>query len=214
MTVWISSARLNGTAPPLANIMKKDIFISLVFNVTRPMQTEEFLLLSDFLNARYTNSEIVICDPRRLLSRSISETLSTVPRLRYLLFSHHLADDISLAAGMENAIGDIVILADNENFSTDALERGVDICCQGSDIVCGCADVRKNTCYRIGSFIFRKIFGHIVKYEIPPNDTGFRVISRRAVNAVMEAFYFHHMLSYCLFRTGYPTNIVERNYVE
>ena len=25
----------------------------------------------------------------------------------------------------------------------------------------------------------------------------------------MEAFYFHHMLSYCLFRTGYPTNIVE-----
>ncbi len=68
---------------------------------------------------------------------------------------------------MENAIGDIVILADNENFSTDALERGVDICCQGSDIVCGCADVRKNTCYRIGSFIFRKIFGHIVKYEIP-----------------------------------------------
>lgn len=80
------------------------------------MQTEEFLLLSDFLNARYTNSEIVICDPRRLLSRSISETLSTVPRLRYLLFSHHLADDISLAAGMENAIGDIVILADNENF--------------------------------------------------------------------------------------------------
>ena len=158
------------------------------------MQIEEFLLLSDFLNARYTNSEIVICDPRRLLSRSISETLSTVPRLRYLLFSHHLADDISLAAGMENAIGDIVILADNENFSTDALERGVDICCQGSDIVCGCADVRKNTCYRIGSFIFRKIFGHIVKYEIPPNDTGFRVISRRAVNAVMEAFYFHHML--------------------
>ena len=34
------------------------------------MQTEEFLLLSDFLNARYTNSEIVICDPRRLLSRT------------------------------------------------------------------------------------------------------------------------------------------------
>ena len=190
-----------------------DIFVSLVIVINNiDSQFESTVIEAEkMLQSGYSNYEILCVNnsSQQSYDNVIDKLLKKVKHIRYLRLTQEVREEVALAAGMENAIGDIIVLSSQHNYSSCATKQAIELCRKGKDIIVGCSSSHKPLWYKISRFLFRTIFGHLVDYNVPKNDTRLRIISRRAANAVIATRNFHNHLFFRIANTGYGSHIFE-----
>ena len=184
---------------------QKDIFVSLAVVFNSPISRETIAEYDTFLSIQYANYEILLVDYgcNDSFASSMSGVLAEISKIRYIKLAGKVWLETALAAGMENAIGDIIVVGTPETVNVESLEAMIDRCCSGYDVVAGHSGIRKSGLYRLGSKAFDILFGKLIGYHPQKDDTGLRIISRRAANAVMATPRFEYNLFVRLSNCGY-----------
>ena len=174
----------------------RDIFVSLVV-VIDPQSKEQLRsrleAWTDILTRHYAHHEILLLDGNfpGMPDVEVTEVLGAVQKVRYQRVQGAASREVVLAAGLESAIGDIIVTFDAELVSEKNVVDSVEKCCEGNDVVCGVAKSRRPLAYSLGSWFFRTFFGKMVGYDLPRDDTWSRCLSRRVINAAIESINFH-----------------------
>lgn len=187
---------------------KSDSFVSVTIvtgdahvPVVAALQT-----LQPYLAAHFVDYEILVLDHSgsALLKSRVSDLLHELPGIRFLELAYRVADDVAVAAALENAIGDFVVLWTPGRDPAGVIGPLVERCRKGADIVVGVAPGEASWAYHG----VRPLVGRLLRsigYDLPRNATTLRCLSRRAVNAVTRAGRFHHQLYVRIQKTGFPS---------
>jgi glycosyltransferase involved in cell wall biosynthesis len=171
-----------------------------------------------------THYEIILVDDgaRAETVNGVRALLERYDFVRFLRLSRHFGEETAIAAGLDVAIGDYVIVMlpnmDPPSLIPEFFERA-----RGeADIVYGVRMHRKTEplWYRAGARLFYWYINSVVKAGIPNDSTQFRCMSRQVVNAITQIRdpdqYLRLLTSYIGFqkealpyapinRTGEPT---------
>jgi hypothetical protein len=171
---------------------------------------EEYLKeLQLYLDQRYSDYEIMIIDQgSKPFPISVKENiLETISSIRWISLSFPVAMDVALGAGIENAIGDLVLLLrpniDPIRIIGDMIEESY----RGHDVIIGIAEHPRTIGYKIVRTLGNKLL-HSINYHIPKNATPVRCLSRRAINTILRTGNFNHQFFIKVANTGYS----EKNY--
>lgn len=161
--------------------------------------------LCSYLGERYSDYEVLVMakkDAQSSCAKSLDAMLRKVPSIRYLQLSDNVHDDVAFAAGLENAIGDFIVLMRLDCDPLKTVGTAVELCKNGNDVVVGTAHVPSTFLYRamrpLASWLL-----HCIDYRLPHNATHFRCLSRRAANAVMETGRHYQQLAMQIQNSGY-----------
>lgn len=193
--------------------MKSEAFISVVAVIERPPSNlkEQIGKLQRLLDSSYSDYEILLVlqgPARPRLSDSQAETiLATVPCVRMIQLASRVQPEVARVAGLENAIGDFVLLYDIMHDPLSVITDAVEICRRGTDVVVGVSRTQPALFYRIARQLVARLL-KAIDYQLPANATDFRCVSRRAINAVIDTGHFYHQLNLRLQKTGYPSDVV------
>jgi len=192
--------------------MKSNSFISVVLVVDQSLAVLEPVLfkIRDELSAHYSDYEVVIIGKStgQCFSSREEDVLQNIGSIRYIQLSQHVYNDVSWAAGVENAIGDFVVLFNPYTDPASVISDIVSICKSGYDVVIGVASQSRSLTYKVFRPVADSIL-RLVDYSLPHDATTLRCLSRRAVNAVTSTGRFHHQFAMRIQKTGYPQTVCE-----
>jgi len=196
---------------------KQDCFVSVVAVLDNIGSVLELFLtqIHEHLDSHFTDFEIVLVDQcsSDVTNTIVEKILRKIPSIRYIELSSQVHTDVALAAGMENAIGDFVVLISPLEDPADCVFEIVQLCRSGYDVVIGVSKKPQTFSYKLFrpwvQWILRKI-----GYTIPRNATGLRCLSRRTVNAVSQTGRFHHQFYVRIAKSGYPHTIYQYSSIE
>ncbi len=126
--------------------------------------------------------------------------------VRFLRLSRHFGEETAIAAGLDVAIGDYVIVMMPNTDPPALVPRFFERARAEADIVYGVRLHRKAepVWYRAGARLFYWYINSIVKAGIPRDSTQFRCMSRQVVNAITQIRgpdqYLRLLTSYIGFR--------------
>ncbi|WP_135445176.1 glycosyltransferase [Vibrio tasmaniensis] len=187
-------------------MIKNDTFVSVVLVVKN--KTEKLIeyidKLSPYLDHHLNDYEIVIIDQNSNdnLEREIPKSLATHQSIRHIRLSQEESNDVALAAGLENAIGDFVINLNIESDDVEVVMPLMECALLGNDIII-C------TSNKVTSYFYKKIkmiSAGVLKsigYTLPNDSTGSFCFSRRAVNAITESGRYYCKLHMRMANIGY-----------
>lgn len=169
---------------------KNDVFVSLVAPlhnaasfVAAFIEEAQALLAENF-----TNYEIVLVDDASTddTRRRIEELLGRYPCMRLLPLSRRMGEEVAIAAGLESAIGDFVVTIDANLDPLGLLPAMVSAAQDGRDLVLGVVSERHDDApvFDVARRGYRLLCRWLLQYQPPTGLTAYRVLSRRAVNAV------------------------------
>ncbi|KEY57804.1 glycosyl transferase family 2 [Serratia sp. DD3] len=190
--------------------MKSDSFVSVVLNIDQQLVgiEEKVKQIQVYLDSLYSDYEIVIIIQGPWVTNSPGYDMETmlrhIPSVRYIQLAGCVHNDVAWAAGLENAIGDFVVLFDLQTDPISAISGTVECCKSGMDVVVGVAEQPISLAYRLFRSISDKIL-QAIDYHLPPQATSLRCLSRRAVNSVTSTGRFHHQFYLRIQKTGYPS---------
>ena len=187
-------------------MIKSELFVSIVLVVKN--QTEQLIdkldELMPYLDLRFSDYEVVIIDQRSKdgIQSRLSYSLGKYQSIRHIRLSREVSSDVALAAGLENAIGDVVINLNLEQDQVKIIHALVAESLQANDIVV-CVSQRVNSfLYRKFKFLFNWLL-ILIGYTLPHNSTGTFCLNRRAVNALTESGRFFCKLHMRMNDVGY-----------
>lgn len=187
---------------------KMETFVSvvLIFDEIDTSFSTYLKELASYLNDRYSDYEIIIIDPNQesLPLNLQQELLRDIASIRWIKLAFPVKFDIALSAGIENAIGDFVLLLRPTIDPIDIIEPMVEESSNGYDVIVGIAEHQRTIGYRIIRKLSNSIL-HSINYHIPKNATPVRCLSRRAINTVLSTAQTSHQFYIKVANTGYPT---------
>jgi polyisoprenyl-phosphate glycosyltransferase len=190
--------------------MKSNSFVSIVLVLDKPLHTIKTVLqnIQNKLDSHYSDYEIVIIGKRtgNIFSSQDEEVLLNIASVRYIQLTQQVHSDVAWAAGMENTIGDFVVLFNPDTDPIKVISECISVCKSGYDVVVGVANQTKSWAYKIIRYMADGILS-MIDYSLPQNSTTLRCLSRRAVNSVTSTGRFHHQLSMRIQKTGYSQTI-------
>ena len=197
--------------------MKSEIFVSIV--VCADLSTDtldvELKKLQLELERQYAYFEILVIlqgpAGRSLSDRQISDMLKEVNGVRIIQLAYGVHHDVLIAAGLENSVGDFIVIYDPATDPVEVISEAISLSLSGNDVIVGVSKNPPPIAYRILRRGLTRIL-RIIDYHIPANDTGFRSISRRAANAIVNTGRFYHQLNLRLQKTGYASSTLEYDF--
>jgi dolichol-phosphate mannosyltransferase len=146
--------------------------------------------LARVLGSHYTNYEILLVDngSRDGTERLVIDLLGRYKCVRYLRLTRPTDDETALMAGLDAAIGDYLVTL-NPDFDPPAeLAKMVELCRDGRDMVLGVADnpVAPGLLYTALRRVFVSLSHRLLRVDLAVGVTGYRVLSRHAVNALIK----------------------------
>jgi polyisoprenyl-phosphate glycosyltransferase len=171
---------------------RSDCFVSVVAPLDNDADIVEGFVTEvvEILKCEYENYELVLVDDGSSddTVRRVSALLSTEPCIRLLRLSRRFGRDTAISAGLDTVIGDFVVVIIPESDPPRLIPEIVERCRSGSGIVYGIHRHRAGEplYMRLGAKLFYWCFNRILRIELPPNSTDFRVYSRQSVNAITK----------------------------
>jgi dolichol-phosphate mannosyltransferase len=170
--------------------MDKTLVVSVVVPLHKAAAILEPFLdrLTAVLSQAYEFYEVILVDDgadeatggeaRRLLGKH--------QRIRFLRLSRFYGKEVAIAAGLETAIGDFVVTLDPWTDPVGMIPDLVRQCRSGSGILCGTSTHPAQESFFTGlaGSLFHRYCRTCLGLEYKQHATDFRVLSRRAVNAV------------------------------
>ena len=191
---------------------QKDMFVSIVV-LTDPKTkhvAKEVRTLAKLLPQHYTNYEIIIIDnrlPHKELA-AVSALLADTACVRVVRLSRHYGKDVCAYAGIESAIGDIVVV----RGSSDPIRLIPDFIESASkhDLVFGVSTrkTRSGVINHYGAKLFYWYNKKFLDISIPENSTLFMALSRRAVNSLTHTSRYARHIRYLARQIGYDSKEV------
>jgi glycosyltransferase involved in cell wall biosynthesis len=170
-----------------------------------------------------THYEIILVDDgaTEATVERVRALLGRYDFVRFLRLSRHFGEETAIAAGLDVAIGDYVIVM-LPNMDPPSLIPQFFAQVHEADIIYGVRLHRKHepSWYRLGARVFYWYINSVVKAGIPEDSTQYRCMSRQVVNAITQIRdpdrYLRLLTSYIGFRkqslpyapinrTGLPT---------
>lgn len=190
-------------------ITKMETFISTVL-ILNDVNIDSFEMnlkkLQQHLEQRYSDYEIIIIDQQTtpLSADTKNNLLETIPSIRWIKLAFPVEIDIALNAGIENAIGDFVVLLRVTVDPIEIIDDMIQECSKGYDVIVGIANYPRTLGYKIARKLSNNLL-HAINYHIPQNSTPVRCLSRRAINTILSTGQVSHQFFIKVANTGYPT---------
>ena len=143
-----------------------DGFASVVM-VARDVNQQMEAILSNAHNLfskQFEDHEIVLLVQPLEASKieMLEAALRRVPGIRFLMFSTKVPREVAFAAGLEQAIGDFVVLMDPYADPVDVAHSVIETCCEGADVVYGVAgNLPQGIAYRLSAPLLRRLLYNI-----------------------------------------------------
>ncbi|HKC60671.1 MAG TPA: glycosyltransferase family 2 protein [Myxococcales bacterium] len=189
------------------------LFVSVVCRLRDERELVEPLLedLTRVLKPHYENWEIVLVDDgsRDGTTARVKELLGRYEGVRLLRLSRAFGLDIAITAGLESAIGDVVVTLSAETDPPELIPQLVELARNDNAAVYGIAPSRRRGLLReCGARAFYRIC-RLLDLPIQRHSTQLRALPRQAVNAIVEIKDRHRYLRALTPYIGYETRTVE-----
>jgi polyisoprenyl-phosphate glycosyltransferase len=201
----------------MESILIDDKFVSVVLvqvdtNIESNISEKYIQELQRYLEKNYSNYEIVVVDQGNinLSFKQKQSVLFSVPSIRWLTLSNNVEDEVAFSAGIENTIGDFIVLLRFNIEPVEIIKNMVSECSKGFDVITGVV-VPKFTS-TVGYIILRKMSSRLLQwidYDVPKNSTPARCISRTVVNIIMQTGAPGHQLYMKISRACSKSKIYE-----
>src|SRR3954466_6517596 len=203
--------------------MITDSFISIV----APLEGEGAVAVEAFieetiaqLRAIVSHYEIILVDDGTTddSRERVQALLARYDFVRFLKLSRHFGEETAIAAGLDAAIGDYVIVMLPNMDPPALIPQFFDRVRSSADLVYGVRLHRKNEplWYRAGASVFYGYVNGVLKSGLPRDSTQFRCMTRQVVNAITKIrdpeSYLRTLTSYVGFRKeALPYAPINRN---
>jgi polyisoprenyl-phosphate glycosyltransferase len=110
------------------------------------------------------------------------------PRVRVLHLSRNFGHQAAITAGLEHATGDVVVMIDGDlQDPPEVIPAMVDRWREGSDVVYGVREAREGeTWFKLTTARwFYRMFARVTRLELRENSGDFRLLDRRALDAIL-----------------------------
>lgn len=188
-------------------VTKSESFVSVVavLGADTAETVEKVPEIVSYLRDRYSDFEVVLVAKKFAegeTERLVQPLLKTVPCIRYLQLTDDGPNDVAREAGLENAIGDFVVLMEPKYDPIDLISRAVSMCREGSDVIVGVSPLKHSIAYYMLRPVSQLLL-RLADYRLPRNASHFRCLSRRAANAVTQSGKAHQLFYMRIQKTGY-----------
>jgi polyisoprenyl-phosphate glycosyltransferase len=161
------------------------------------------------LQENYANYELVLVDDGSnddTVSK-VTELLKRYQCIRLIRLSRKFGEEIALSAALDSAIGDFVVLMRPNWDPPQLIPEIVQKAREGTGILFGVRNNREGdgSIIRAGAWLFYLYCEKVLKINLPRNSTQFRVLSRQAVNAIMQIKVRHRYLRTLIAHIGFNT---------
>ena len=165
-----------------------------LLSVVAPMYDEEETVAVFYERVRAAVEsvpfEIVLVDDasRDRTPELVDELAAADPRVRVLHLSRNFGHQAALTAGLEHARGDVVVMLDGDlQDPPEVIPTMLDHWRAGSDVVFGVRDSRAGETWfkLVTARWFYRLFKRITRLDLHGNSGDFRLMDRRAVDAVV-----------------------------
>jgi glycosyltransferase involved in cell wall biosynthesis len=119
----------------------------------------------------------------------LDRAASTDPRVRVIHLSRNFGHQAALTAGLEHAVGDVVAMIDADlQDPPELIPRMVEQWESGSDVVYAVRRQREGeTAFKLATASwFYKLFDKLAQVDLEPNSGDFRLLDRRALDALLS----------------------------
>jgi glycosyltransferase involved in cell wall biosynthesis len=130
---------------------------------------------------------LVIDDGSRDATPAVMTPWLTRPGVRYLRLSRNFGKEAALTAGIDRAVGDVVLLMDADlQHPASLVPEMLAAWVGGADMVCAARASRADESWpkRVGTAIFYRLVNHNAAVPIPVDAGDFRLMDRRVVDAL------------------------------
>jgi glycosyltransferase involved in cell wall biosynthesis len=120
---------------------------------------------------------------------ALHEKLEGDPRIRIVNFARNFGKEAALTAGLAHSRGDAIVVIDADLQDPPSLiPQFLDKWRDGFDVVYGLRATRASDTFfkRATANAFYKLFNRLTDVKIPPGAGDFRLLDRRAVDALLE----------------------------
>jgi polyisoprenyl-phosphate glycosyltransferase len=114
---------------------------------------------------------------------------ATDPRVRVIHLSRNFGHQAALTAGLEHAVGDVVAMIDADlQDPPEVIAQMVERWAQGADVVYAVREHRPGeTAFKLATASwFYKLFNKLTQVDLEPNSGDFRLLDRRALDALLS----------------------------
>ena len=194
-------------------ITKSESFVSVVTILGKGIEkiVSQIPEIEKYLSVRYSDFEIVLVvkkSAQEAAARLLQPLLRTVPCIRYLQLTDDGPIDIAMEAGLENAIGDFIVMMSPEYDPVDLIGKAVTMCRDGTDVIVGVSPLKHSLAYNMLRPVAQLLL-RLADYRLPRNASHFRCLSRRAANAVTQSGKAHQLFYMRIQKTGYGFKTLE-----
>jgi len=193
----------------------KDVLVSVVMVVRN---VAEFLpsylqTLSGVMASNFKDYEIIVVDDASKdgTTQKIAEAQKQYNNIQLYALSPYVGVSIATIAGLDNAIGDYVIMLDPAHDPAEKIPEMVAKAVEGNEIVYGVDAKRVGGAqlYDKAAVTFYRLFSRLTGLEIPREVSSFRLLSRSVINYITAINDRHHLLSVLPAITGHRYATVE-----
>ena len=131
--------------------------------------------------------------------------------IQLYILAQRRGDNIAVTAGLDHAIGDMIVILDLKVDPPELIPAMVDRAVKGTEIVYGLPRERL-----AGTGIYNRLFGWLIyamsrinQVDVPLAVSGYRLISRTVLNFMLEAPDRHRTLMLLPAISGYPHATIE-----
>lgn len=142
----------------------------------------------------------------------IQELASSCPQVGFLNLSRNFGKEIAMTAGLEFSSGDAVVIIDADlQDPPEVIAELVDKWTQGFDNVFAKRTCRKGESWmkKVTAVLYYRVIRRMTQIDIPTDTGDFRLLSRRAVNALLQLRERHRFMKGLFSWVGFPSVPVE-----
>jgi dolichol-phosphate mannosyltransferase len=150
---------------------------------------EEFVSRACAAAADYEFELVIVNDGSRDATPELLDRIAAAdPRVRVIHLSRNFGHQAALTAGLEHAVGDVVAMIDADlQDPPELIPDMVARWSQGADVVYAVRRQREGeTAFKLATASwFYKLFDKLAQVELEPNSGDFRLLDRRALDALL-----------------------------
>jgi len=195
MTVEIQKRQLISIVVPVKN--EEEALPVLLQRLTAVFSHTPFSVEFVFVNDGSTDRTLELLEASR----------KNDPRIACVDLSRGFGKEIALTAGLQHSSGDAVVLIDADlQDPPELIPRFVELWQQGYDVVYATRTHRKgeSALKRATAFLFYRVVEKTSQIRIPRDTGDFRLMSRRAVLALLELPEQHRFMKGLFAWIGFP----------
>jgi glycosyltransferase involved in cell wall biosynthesis len=193
----------------------RDIFISVVLRVrdAEGFVTAALDRLVAVMEASFNYYEILIVDDASVDStcERIAAVQARARNIQLYALARRKGDNIALTAGLDHAIGDMVVMLDPRLDPPELIPTMVERALNGPEIVYGLPRERLegNGLQNLLLRGFVSVLAQLNNVDVPQAMSSYRLLNRNVLNYMLEAVDRHRSLMFLPALSGYPYATIE-----